>query len=278
MVCGFLFSFCNLNSAACAADFSDLTIIVTSCDKYSNLWNPFFELLFKNWQGLRESKMDILLISNKKQYPDNRITPVMIANEKSWSDNMLQALKKVKTKYVMILLEDYFITKFDEKRLAEVFAFMKSYNAAYVQIACEGLARGRRGKDEVSKGIATREKHEPWRTSLQACLWRVSELQFLLKDTESPWDFEKAASLRSEGCMTPFLVVFEDSPLDYLNMTQLGYLNVTNLETAKKMGVSVDTQGMKLDTDIMGWFRCKFKPYVYWNFYKPFMDFFKNDR
>src|SRR3989338_4341179 len=151
---------------------------------------------------------------------------------------------------------------------------MKSYDAAYMQIACEGLARDKRGKDEVSKGIATREKHEPWRTSLQACLWRVSELQFLLKDTESPWDFEKAASLRSEGCQAPFLVVFEDSPLDYLNMTQLGYLNVDNLEVAKKLGVTVDTdEGMKLDSELMGWFRCKFKPYIYWNFYKPFMDF-----
>src|SRR5689334_22178846 len=70
--------------------FKELTIVISSCDKYQEFWLPFFTFLFKNWPSLKsENKhIPILLITNEKNYPDPRVTVIQTGKDKSWSLNM----------------------------------------------------------------------------------------------------------------------------------------------------------------------------------------------
>lgn len=231
--------------------FNDLSIIVFSCDKYQELWKPFFEMLFKNWPSLKKQNthVPIFLVANKQKYPDSRITMVNIENEKSWSDNALTALASVKTKYVMIILEDYFFTRIDEKRLCEIFNFMKSQKAAYCQIAYNGTDVAIRKKAEVFPGVAEKDKHELWRTSLFACIWCTKDMAHILKSGENIWEFEVAGSTRNQGLYGKFLTVFENQPVDYLNMVQQRYVNAENLKIVNQMGVNFKPTKLELDAD-----------------------------
>ena len=106
-----LFFYIQTTASAENATLQDVTIIVSSYDKYANLWPTFFDLLFKNWPSLNTYNKDvpIILISNTKSYHDPRVTVVKSPYEKGWVGNMNDALKQVKTKYILYLQDDYFI-------------------------------------------------------------------------------------------------------------------------------------------------------------------------
>ena len=165
------FSIINCAIANDAVKINNLSILVNSCDKYSELWKPFEYYLLKHWPSLKDhNNLPIYFISNNK-FPDStRFTSIRIKNETSWSDTFLAALNNVKTDYVLILLEDYvFYKDVNEARLQEVFDKMQQLDASYMQIALDD--KRETGPDVIGiKGMRYSSKHEPWRTSLQACI------------------------------------------------------------------------------------------------------------
>ncbi len=259
-------------TSAAHVSFEDLSIVVFSCDKYQELWAPFFELLFKNWPSLKTSnaQVPIYLVANAQKYDDHRVTMINIQNEKSWSDNALTVLAAVKTKYVLIVLEDYFFTRIDEKRLLEVFNFMKSTDIAYCQIAYNGTDVAIRKKAEVFPGVAQKDRYELWRTSLQSCIWRTKDMAHILRSGESIWAFEVAGTTRSQGLFGKFLTIFDNQPVDYLNMVQQGYLNSDNVKIVKEKGVTFKHVKLDLDSDHA------FKLYFYYQIFNPFKNFIGN--
>jgi hypothetical protein len=251
--------------------FEDISIVVFSCDKYQELWQPFFDMLFKQWPSLKttNSQVPIYLVANSKKYEDTRITMVNIQNETSWSDNALTVLALVKTKYVLVLLEDYFFTRIDTKRLHEVIEFMKSEDVAYCQIGYNGTDINIRKKSEVFPGVAEKHRFELWRTSLYACIWRTKDMAHTLKPGESIWDFEVAGTVRSQGLYGKFLTIFENQPVEYLNMVQQRYLNSTNLKIVEDMGITFNRGTLELDSDH------KVKLFCYYKIFTPLKEYLK---
>lgn len=252
--------------------FEDISIIVFSCDKYQELWQPFFEMLFKQWPSLKtnNSQVPIYLVANSKKYNDSRITMVNIQNEKSWSDNALTVLALVNTKYVLILLEDYFFTRIDTKRLHDVLGFMKSEDVAYCQIGYNGTDINIRKKSEVFPGVAEKDRFELWRTSLYACIWRTKDMAHTLRPGEPIWDFEIAGTVRSQGLYGKFLTIFENQPVEYLNMVQQRYLNSANVKIVKDMGITFNRGNLELDSDH------KIKLFFYYKVFTPFKESLKS--
>lgn len=120
-----------------AEQLQELSIVITSCDKYSGLWRPFFTLLFKNWPSLNKGgkyqDIPIFLITNKQNFDHPRVQNIKFPNEISWSDDMLKTLAQVKTKYVLYLQEDYFLTEpINEGLLDQMLEYVKKHNAAYL--------------------------------------------------------------------------------------------------------------------------------------------------
>lgn len=261
--------------------FEDLSIIVFSCDKYQELWNGFFGLLFKKWPSLKgaNSYVPIYLVSNSKQFDDPRVITIKNENEKSWSDNALNVLSQIKTKYILVFLDDYFITNIDEQRLYQVFSFMKRDDVAYCQISVDndGLDKSVRKKTEVAPGIAEKGRFEQYRTAIQACIWRTKDFKHILKPGESIWHFEIPGTDRSQGMFGKFLTVFENEPVSYLNMVQEGYLNSQNLMAVQKMGVHYQRGHLELDSDhkLLLWYKRKFRVYMYYQVWCPIKEYLK---
>ncbi len=259
--------------------FDDLSIIVFSCDKYQELWSPFFEMLFKSWPSLKttNAQIPIYLVANAKKYDDPRVITVNNKNEKSWSDNALAVLASVKTKYVWIILEDYFFTRIDEKRLLEIFNFVKSEDVAYCQVAYDHVDKLVRKNHEVHSGIAEKDRYEPWRTSLFPCIWRTKDMAHTLKSGESIWEFEIPGTQRSQGLYGKFLTVFENQPVEYLNMVQMGYLNSQNFESVINMGISFKRGKLEFDSDhkLFLWYDRTLKPFLYYVIWTPVKNFIK---
>ena len=260
--------------------FENVTILVSSCDKYQELWKPFYTLLFKAWPSLKtyNSHIPIVMIGNKKTYDDPRIKMVLTGEDKSWSDNMLLALKEIKTDYVLVILEDYYFDKpVNEARLKEVFLGMQKAKAVYLQIACPCMKKEMLGENYPGlKGVNIRPKHSQYRTTLQAAIWSKKTLEWLLKSGESAWDFEIPGSIRSEGIIEPFLVVIEDTPFSYLNGAQDGYWNHKALEFIRAQGIEMKNLKLPIDEEHKAhlWYKRSVLPFLYWDIYLPFKKWF----
>ena len=80
----------------------DTCVVVVSCDKYDDAWEPFFTLKNKYWKNNYKT---FLITENKKC----KYCETINVNEKIWTKRFREALKKIDYKYVILLLEDFFI-------------------------------------------------------------------------------------------------------------------------------------------------------------------------
>jgi hypothetical protein len=283
IACCALFCFSQASNASPHKDpLDDVTILVTSCDKYSVLWKPFFTLLYKHFPTLKTSHqhVPILLIANTKSYDDPRVQTIQTGRDVSWTDNMLTALKHVKTKYVLILLEDYiFYQPVDIEALARYVKFMSDTQGAYLQLFGASVGEPYEVDPQSVPGfdnLVYAGKHADWRTSLQACLWDVNVLTWLLKPGESAWDFEVPGSVRSEGVSRPFYRIIHNWPLNYYNAAQLGYLNSTVMDYIQAQGIELEPTTLPLDKDhrFKIWLR-HLRSTLYHGYFVPLTSFLK---
>lgn len=255
--------------------FSDVTILVSSCDRYSFLWKPFFESLFKQWPSLQTSNraMPILLIANTKSYDHPRIKTIQITNETSWSDNMLTALQQVKTKYVLVLLDDYWLSKpVEEKRLMQLLKILQNGNTAFIQTSFNDLNFHNGVAHENIPGVVYRKKFGHYKVSLQGGLWDKESLVYLIRPGESPWDFEIAGSIRSHGYPKAFLSLTHDEPIHYLNASHLGHITPEALDFVKAQNIRFEPGTFPR----LGAFNWQISKRIWVGRWKKFVAFLKN--
>lgn len=225
------------------ADLSDVTIVVSSCDKYSALWSPFFGSLFKYWPALNTNHKDskILLVANKQQYQHPRITMVNIPTETSWTNNILQALQEVDTKYVLLFLDDYWLNApVDEQRLAELLHLVRTTDAAMLQISYNDLRYQGGEPHPTIDGVMYRNKYAHYKLSLQLAVWDKQALLDLLRPGENPWEFELAGTVRSHGYPKDIFTVSTNEPVTYINATFQGHVRPEAISHAEAHNFNFD--------------------------------------
>ena len=196
-----LFFYIQTTASAENATLQDVTIIVSSYDKYANLWPTFFDLLFKNWPSLNTYNKDvpIILISNTKSYHDPRVTVVKSPYEKGWVGNMNDALKQVKTKYILYLQDDYFINDIVlEDKIHDILAAMEINKLDYCEMP-HRLTRtlSKRSHDNNAhvrnNAFLVYKKSDVVWFSLQISLWSTDLFRELIAENSnvgSIWNFE----------------------------------------------------------------------------------------
>jgi hypothetical protein len=246
--------------------FNNLTILVSSCDKYSEVWPPFFKFLFKQWPSLKthNAHVPIVLISNKEVYSDPRVTTICVGEEKAWGKNLLDVLPQIKTDYVLLLLEDYFIWQpVNEIRLLEIFEGMQKEKAVYIQISANDSRFNNAQHPPTSiPGVYVKPKFSLYRPSLQAALWNKKTLEWLTNPVENAWQFEVKGNERSQGMREPFLSVVENSPMVYLNAIAQGVWSQSVIDAVQAKGIEINARQLPADSQypIYFWYTRTFKP------------------
>ncbi len=230
----------------------NLAVLIPSCDKYAEAWPGFFKLLDKYWPQLDNK---IYLIGGHKKFERKNLYNISIVNEKSWSDNVLQVLNIIEEDYVMIFLEDYYITKpVNQENLIRYYEIMKQEGAANLVLAPGEYLN----KHPVEKGLAYMKPEQPYRTSLQAVIWKKDILKKLLKSGESPWEFELVGTVRTHGMKEPFMIS-TDKPIPYSGVIRKGHWWRDIDSLIEKEGIVLDRKLPKESffrekyIEIMGW-------------------------
>lgn len=202
-----------------------VTIVTTSFDDNNEIWEPHYKLLFKNWPSLKSenSFIPVMLVSNELAYNDPRVISLKIGPDITWSANLLKALEFVKTKYVLIMMDDYILNApVNEERLVELITLLEKTDGAYIEIHQDDdmLTYGMEKERKYVQGINDvlyRSKNSTYRNSLQACIWNTDELRKLIDITESAWAFEIVGNERTKKNPKPFYMVTANPAMTYLN-------------------------------------------------------------
>ena len=111
---------------------SKLAIIVVSCDKYSDLWDIFFQCFFKYWP---DCPYKLYLGSNFLVYPDERVNNILVGEDIDYSSSLKIMLSEVDEDFVLPMVEDFFISKrIDSENFENYFQDMLVMESPYLKL------------------------------------------------------------------------------------------------------------------------------------------------
>ena len=195
---------------------TDYSILINTCDKFEDCWQPFF-LLFKKYWPDCNGKLFLNTEYKDFSYAGLDITAIKGCAAKgfpksqraTWSQCFKWALEALPTDIVLYMQEDYFLKSTVSNQLVEQYvALMQQHK----DIRCIHLTDQavQTEADSGYENLKTVQIVQRDRVSCQAALWQKDELLSLIKEQESAWEFEEFGSKRSSAMARKYLAVSRD--------------------------------------------------------------------
>lgn len=170
----------------------DCSILVLTCDKNVSLMNIFMSFFWSNW---KDCPFRVYLgFENIK--PEYSKSIILNSDETKWGKRTLGYLKTLKTKYVMIILDDFIVEKqVDTESIKRYISYMRN-DGDIVSIAIADIYDKNNSATEYGE-LVKRPKKANYLLNLQACLWHRETLISLMRENENPWQTELFGSIRA---------------------------------------------------------------------------------
>lgn len=168
---------------------NDLSVLILSCDKYSHLL-PYFSILFdKYWELGNQCEK---YISTETTILEHDNYESILTNETNWTLSTKIALSKIKTPYVFVVLDDFYLFKpFPANEIIRGLKIVKEENLDkfiyhYPHVAFDGKLEPTKYGNDIGKV----RQHNEYTMTLQFSIWNVEFFKLCLFEKESPWEFE----------------------------------------------------------------------------------------
>lgn len=177
----------------CADTFlrDNVTIVIHSCDAYEDLWEPFFTLLHRYWKDV---PCRILLNTETKDYafPGLEIECVHPSSlDVPYGQRLLEAVQRVKTKYVLPMLDDFFLRRpVNTAQILNILEWMEAdKNIVYFDCDCiESLSPALEA--DRYPGYRRLPKGNAYILNMQAAIWRTERYVHYWRPNVTPWEWE----------------------------------------------------------------------------------------
>jgi len=210
-----------------------LAIVVASCDKYSDLWQPLFGEFFRYWP---DCPYPIYLVANHERYPDPQVTTLLAGDDIDWSSTINAALNQIGHSHVLFWIDDAFLAaRVSTSQIDSYLTRMHELNANFMR-----LRPNPRPREELDSEIGLLAPEAAYRISLFATIWRMSTLRQILRPGESAWEFELKGTERSrtlDGFYTVLNEVFS-----YLHGVERGIWIRPTAKALERFGYQLDYQ------------------------------------
>ncbi|BEI40381.1 hypothetical protein PHIN9_03120 [Polynucleobacter sp. HIN9] len=208
-----------------------LAVLVLSCDKYADLWPPFFNQ-FKKYFPVDDFKIYV----GSNSYPCNEpnVKPILSGVDIDWSTSLKKILAQINEPKIFIILEDIFLSSPVDRSLLQIASVLLNDNKV---LHVKYFANPIPDKPCVMSGVGMYLRGAPYRATVCG-FWDREYLMELLIEGESPWDFEIFGSYRTSysdgfyGFMKPIC--------SYVNMVEKGCWIPKSLAWADSEGLDLD--------------------------------------
>lgn len=236
-------------------------ILVVSCDRYSDLWRPFFSLFFRYWP---ECPWPVYLLSNEQRFSDSRVRAICVGPDAGFSANLLRALEQVTDEWVVTWVEDRPpIARVDTELLMRIVDDARRQDADYLKLLLEHPLAHR----SSSALIGAVPPNFKYRVSLTVALWRRTILLGLLRPGETPWEIElhsgpERALLLGARCMALSPRLRGSEPIRTLHLVLKGRVFWRTRRLLRREGLA-ETLSARLPVSPLVQARAIIHPY-YW--------------
>jgi len=225
-----------------------LSIIVASCDRYSDLWRPFSLLFKKYWS---DCPFEISLVTeNDVVAKEDTVFDRVIACGRGigWGDRLVTGLDQIKTPYVLMLCEDYLLCdRVDTDKIKHLLCLAKKYHAGNLRMIQN--PKHSRIFSEIDD-LGEYEKGTAYCVATQAGLWDVSFLKRLAKGYNSIWEFERLGSFRCMELDQPVLGT-RKMTFPFEDAVHKGRWEESSIRLCDRNGIEIDFSRREKMTDIM---------------------------
>ena len=166
---------------------TQVTFLVVSCDKYQDLWSPFFKCLYQFWD---DCPFEVCLATNHISYPDKRVRTIKIGDDKDYSTNLSIILKEIKTPWLIFWFEDAWISsKVNTHYLLNIINEGININVGSLKLTNDFPWVYSTNKFDL---IAPIPKGVKYRGAIGMSLYKKDLLNNLIQPGESAWDLDKS--------------------------------------------------------------------------------------
>lgn len=166
----------------------NLSILVFSCDAYSDLWDNFFTSFQKFWPN---NKFQYFLVNNFKVYDRSGVN-VINAGDADWSARSRLAMNKIESEYFLLFLEDFFLHEnIDNDKIIQVFEYVFKNKINYYQLNTTDKEDYYRWEIFENNYIWDIPKNREYWIDISIAIWqRDFFLELLGSEDYSAWEFE----------------------------------------------------------------------------------------
>lgn len=220
---------------------NELILIISSCESYSDLWENHMKLLNQNWA---ERNIDTVIVTDK--HHDGKVENAKIfcaGDSLEMPQRIKEYLKHVKTEYVLLTLDDYYVKKkINNKKIVRAVELMKRYSLDYLRF---WKYPHERTKILGVKNVRKIELLGNYKVNLYPAIWRKTFLEQTIQNSLSAWEYEVSLTqiARSLNAKCAYSTNGEFPIVDVIRKGKL-------LHPAKHF---LKARGMTLDRELISW-------------------------
>lgn len=220
------------------------TILINSCDAFSDVWELFFAGLKHQWP---DCKYPMLLNVESKEYPNEigvKVCHFVNSRKDCWGKRYKNALKQIDTPYVLPLLEDFVLMERfkGEELLEKVMDWMdKDLKIGVFYLHKHPYVLQ---KETEYAGFGLMPKRAEYKLTTGVGIWRKEYLDKCIKGIESPWEWELYSTKRAWRFSEKEYALLEGQEDPYVfpwgGVIWRGLWHVEAIKLSEKYDVNID--------------------------------------
>lgn len=226
---------------------NQLSIIVMSCDKYSGIWDDFFNLKERFWS---DCPFKTYLATDSKEYKRAGVETIHFGNIKEWSKCVRETIKRIDTPYVCLWLEDSLICETVDTSVWQ--SDMQYITEKKVDYFCVGIKR--RFKPETMKEIAPHirviDPHQRYGVDTAVAIWEKNYFMEKLQKDCDAWQFEvdRCTEAATEEGIKGITLYDDRHPanISYEEVLRRGALRPQAIKFFDSIGYHLNTEGLPI--------------------------------
>ncbi|QLI80509.1 hypothetical protein HZU75_02550 [Chitinibacter fontanus] len=228
-------------------------LVVNSCDKYNDVWIPFFSALSDKWP---DCKCKILLNTETMVFHWDGLdikTLQLDEAEKEipWGARLKKAVALTDTEFILMLFDDYLLEEMvDVAEINRCYEFMKiQQDIAAIYFLNSGISV------EQSTDLAGYDlvkQNSDYKINSAPALWRRKHLENYIGDIDTPWAWEFFGSARAFKTVHKFYAISSNALSPFVYQYDLGGAIHRGKWVEKVITNAINRYGLNLDLSNRG--------------------------
>ena len=230
----------------------DCTVLVTSCDAYRDVEEPFVKLFRKYWPDCPFE----LAVNGETGAAEGFDRVLLSGRGKTWSQMLVEALDQIAAPYVILLMNDYYLaSRVETARMLSWLGVARSADALNLRLCPDppgetpfdlpaDLVQSQTANDGDRRSagalrLFASAKNKAYAVSCKAGIWNRRFLRDLAARTRSAWEFERRGSYMFDESDPRPLLVTETQEFPFLDVVHKGYWEPWAVDFLRREGLDV---------------------------------------